>query len=72
MDNRDANPDELQSLRAMSGLGVSALAARAGLPPQHLAEMEAGTRRITAAVYDQVFKAVDEILFEMDDPGPLR
>ena len=71
MDTRDANPDEIQSLRAMSGLSIAALAARAGLPMQHLSELEAGTRRTTAAIYDQVFKAVEDVISEMVDPGPL-
>jgi len=70
-DDRDASPEELRSLREMSGLSIEALAARAGLPALHFAEMEAGTRRISSRIYDQVFKAVDDVIWEMDDPGPL-
>ena len=69
---RDAYPEEIQALREMSGLSVDALAARAGLPAQGFAEMEAGTRRMSAAIYHQVFKAVEDVISEMDDPGPLR
>jgi transcriptional regulator with XRE-family HTH domain len=71
MTDRDANPEELSSLRRMSGLSVAALAARAGLPAQHLAEMEAGTRPISRKIYDRVFNTVDDVIGEMDDPGPL-
>ncbi len=71
MNSNDATPEEIESLREMSGLSVEALALRAGLRPNDLAEMEAGTRRITGTIYDQVFKAVEDIISEMDDPGPL-
>jgi hypothetical protein len=55
----------------MSGLSLAALAARAGLPAEHLAEMEAGTRRCSSKTYDRIFKVVEDVIFEMEDPGPL-
>jgi transcriptional regulator with XRE-family HTH domain len=71
MTDQDAYPEELSTLRRMSGLSVVALAARAGLPAQRLAEMEAGTRRCSSKTYDRIFKVVEDVIFEMEDPGPL-
>jgi predicted transcriptional regulator len=71
MAERIPDPEELRTMRAMSGLSVEALAARAGLSAHHLTEMEAGTRPISIAVYDQIFDAVDDVIWEMVDPGPL-
>ena len=71
MTDRIPDPEELRSLRASSGLSIEGLAARAGLPARHLAQMEAGTRPISIAIYNQVFDAVDDVIWEMDDPGPL-
>lgn len=72
MTERDAYPEELRSLRGMSGLSVAALAAKAGIPARHLAEMEAGKRPISPEIYEQVFDTVDDVIWEMEDPGPLR
>lgn len=71
MTDRIPDPEELRYMRAMAGLSAAALAARAGLPARHLAEMEAGTRPITLKIYEQVYNAVDDVIWEMDDPGPL-
>jgi transcriptional regulator with XRE-family HTH domain len=71
MTEPDAFPEELCSLRRMSGLSVEALAARAGLPAEHLADMEAGASPISSNMYDRIFKVVEDVIFEMDDPGPL-
>jgi transcriptional regulator with XRE-family HTH domain len=71
MTEPDAFPEELSTLRRMSGLSLAALAARAGLPAEHLAEMEAGTRRCSSKTYDRIFKVVEDVIFEMEDPGPL-
>jgi hypothetical protein len=71
MTDRDAYPEELSSLRRMSCLSLAALAARADLPAEHLAEMEAGTRPISSEIYERIFKVVEDVIFEMDDPGPL-
>jgi transcriptional regulator with XRE-family HTH domain len=71
MTEPDAFPEEISTLRAMSGLSIAALAARVGLPAEHLADMEAGTRPISSNIYDRIFKVVEDVIFEMEDPGPL-
>ena len=72
MTNRDANPEELCSLRRMSGLSVAALAARAGPPgPNTSPRWRRARRQCSRKIYDRVFNAVDDVISEMDDPGPL-